>query len=153
MSDDKQGELTPEAIEALFAWTNFGGSEKTDIGRRGLMSECVLKRAAGYHGGHTIECICRDAGLLTRERDATKCGIQWAFNQIYKSSSPSILERLDTRTAPPDDSAVMVALRLFVEEVEVRGMGRIHPDVKSLYRSMCKALKDYDRQQSERIEG
>ena len=104
MKDDQRGELTQEAIEALFARTNFGGAEKTDIGRRGLMSECVLKRAAGYHEGHTIESICTDAGFISAStRKPNKRGIRWAFNQLYKSSSPTILERLNTR---PDVSAI-----------------------------------------------
>jgi len=91
-------ELTEKEIEELFAGTNFGGSEKTDIGRRGLMSECVLKRAAGYHDGGTITGICEDAGLLTGTYRPYKAGIRWAFDQLYKSSSLTILERLQCAT-------------------------------------------------------
>ena len=86
--------LNRNVIEGLFERTNFGGAEKTDIGRRGLMVDCVLKRAAGYHDGHTIRTICTEAGLLTDEGKPRKAALRWAFDQLYKSCAPTTLERL-----------------------------------------------------------
>ncbi len=86
--------LNPNVIEALFERTNFGGAEKSEVGRRGLMVDCVLKRAAGYHDGHTIRTICTDAGLLTGDGKPRRVGIRWAFEQLYKLSAPTTLERL-----------------------------------------------------------
>ena len=91
-------DLTVLVISRLFAGTDFGGRGKTDIGKRGLMSECVLKRAAGYHDGHMIEEICKDAGLLCGSGKPSKEGMRWTFNQFYKSGSPTILERLQSAT-------------------------------------------------------
>jgi len=86
-------------IEAAFRGTYFGGSEKTDVGRRGLMSECVLKRAAGYHDGFTIVAICKELLLLNKDATPSSNGIRWAFDQLYKSSSLTILERLQSGEA------------------------------------------------------
>lgn len=91
--------LNPSVIEALFARTNFGGAEKTDVGRRGLMCECVLKRASGYHDGHTITTICKDAGLLNHKGNPTNGAVRWAFDQLYHVGGGwTILERLHNLT-------------------------------------------------------
>ena len=87
--------LNPNDIAALFERTNFGGAEKSDVGRRGLMCECVLKRASGYHDGHTITTICKDAGLLRQDGTPMAGAVRWAFDQLYHSGGgPTILERL-----------------------------------------------------------
>jgi hypothetical protein len=83
----------------LFEGTNFGGSEKTHIGRIGLMCECVLKRASGYHYGHTIETICKKAGLLRSGGTPASGAVRWAFGQLYQSSGKTILERLHANGA------------------------------------------------------
>jgi hypothetical protein len=114
--------LTPNVIEALFQNTRFGGAEKSDIGRRGLMVECVLKRAAGYGEGHTINNICREAGLLSIGNVPNAIGFRWAFDQIYKSGAPTILERLEEASLcrepepgedPEEDRHVAEAIRAF----------------------------------------
>jgi len=92
--------LNANVIEALFDKTNFGGAELTDVGRRGLMVDCVLKRAAGYHDGHTIRMICIEAGLLTNEGSPRKSALRWAFDQIYKPSAPPTLVRLHATEVP-----------------------------------------------------
>jgi hypothetical protein len=87
--------LPADTISILFTGTNFGSSEKTDVGRRGLMVECVLKRASGYHDGHTITTICKEAGLLTEAGRPTKAGMRWAFDQLYRcGGGPTMLERM-----------------------------------------------------------
>ena len=88
-------ELTGLEIECLFEGTNFGGSEQTNVGRRGLMSDGVLKIASGYFIGKTLNKICRDAGLITNSFGSTKAGVRWAFMQIYKTNSYTTLERLN----------------------------------------------------------
>ena len=87
--------LNRDEIEAMFKGTNFGESHKTDVGRRGLMVECVLKRAAGYHDGHTIKTICIEAGLLTENGWPRRAGVRWAFDQLYSlGGGPTMLERI-----------------------------------------------------------
>ena len=80
----KDLKLNTSTISNLFGTTDFGGAEKTDIGRRGLMVECVLKIASGYHCGGTITWICRKAELLSKRGNTTKLGMRWAFGQLYK---------------------------------------------------------------------
>jgi hypothetical protein len=82
-------------IEQAFDGTDFGGREATDVGRRGLMLECVLKRATGYHDGHTITSICKGLGLVSLDNRTTSIGMSWAFDQLYISGGgPSVLERI-----------------------------------------------------------
>ena len=87
--------ITTSAIEELFKHTNFGGQEKTEAGRLGLMVECVLKRASGFSDGSTITSICMKAGLLPDSLKPTQSSIRWAFLQIYKSNAANICERLE----------------------------------------------------------
>ncbi len=86
--------LSDGEIADKFAGTNFGSAGQTAGGRRGLVVECVLKRAAGYADGSTISRICRDFGLLDAQSQPTREGIRWAFGQIYESGR-TIVERLD----------------------------------------------------------
>jgi hypothetical protein len=90
--------LSSDEIAALFSGTDFGGAEKTDIGRRGLMCECVLKRASGYCDGHTINDICVEAGLVQPGGWLVHpSGIRWVFDQIYIcGGGPTFLERLNS---------------------------------------------------------
>ena len=82
-------------IEAAFAGTNFGGTEETDAGRRGLMLECILKCATGYSDGFTITSICQGFGLVDMMNAATKEGMQWMFAQLYiVGGGPSVLKRI-----------------------------------------------------------
>lgn len=85
--------LDDAAISKLFEGTNFGATGKTTYGQRGLMVECVLKHAAGYADGATINAICAEAGLLGAGLRPTKRGLRWALAQIYESGS-TIVERL-----------------------------------------------------------
>jgi len=87
---------SPERLATLFDGTRFGGEERTDTGRRGLMVDCVLKHAAGYSAGHTITGICTQAGLLGNAGNPTKAGLRWAFRQLY-SSGATILGRLEPK--------------------------------------------------------
>lgn len=51
--------VSDEEMERVFWNTNFGVSDK-----RQLLSASVLKRAVGYHCGHTITMIMVELGLI-----------------------------------------------------------------------------------------
>lgn len=86
--------ISDKQIFDWFEYANFGPSGESPQGRRGLMVECVLKRAANYSDGATISDICLEADLLDNNKEPTEAGIRWAFWQIYQSSGATILERL-----------------------------------------------------------
>jgi hypothetical protein len=91
--------LSSEQIAALFLRTNFGGAERTDSGRRGLMIDCVLKRASRYSSGRTIEIICEEAGLVQRDGSVLPSGIRWVFDQLYAmGGGRTFFERLNSDT-------------------------------------------------------
>lgn len=72
--------LTDEVISKAFHGTNFGC---TDF--RTVLAETVLKRAAGYHSGHTATSVCTELGLLKgKDNKATKLGLVFAFHHYYK---------------------------------------------------------------------
>ena len=59
------------------------------------MLECVLKRATGYHDGHTITTICQELGLVDAANKPTDKGSRWLLDQIVTScGGPSVLERI-----------------------------------------------------------
>lgn len=95
-------DLSNDEIEALFKGTNFGGQERTNEGRRNLMVECVLKKAAGYGEGSTIRGICKEAGLLTKRGNSNKAGVRWAFHQMRRPICLVTLETLQTKETPND---------------------------------------------------
>jgi len=51
--------VTPKELDAAFNGTNFGG-----VDHRELLHASVLKKACGYHCGHTITCIMRELRLI-----------------------------------------------------------------------------------------
>lgn len=97
MIDHKELKFTPEQIEGLFRGTTFGPSSDTEIGKRGLMVDCVLKKLAGYRSGYTIETICQEAGLFSPKGNPTKAGINWTYHQIsnINCGHGTILEKLN----------------------------------------------------------
>lgn len=63
------------------------------------MVECVLKHAAGYADGSTINQICTEAGLLGKY-GPTRKGMRWAFDQIYDvGGGNTIVQRLSSQNA------------------------------------------------------
>jgi hypothetical protein len=96
----KGGEMIDAAdIEGAFRGTDFGGPEKTDIGRRNQMVECIIKRACGYHDGYTIVSICRSLGLLDERECVTPNGLTWAFEQMREHDLPThVMEQLQEIT-------------------------------------------------------
>ena len=73
---------TQPDIDKAFGNTNFGPKGETPEGRRDLVAHCVLKRACGYRGGHTIESICKELGLLTKNGNPRKHAKHWAYVHI-----------------------------------------------------------------------
>ncbi len=54
--------LTDVQINNAWGNANFGESNKRDV-----VANALLKYASGYGTGHTIECICRELGLITKQ--------------------------------------------------------------------------------------
>lgn len=56
-------EIVSEAeLQMVFSGTNFGTTE-----HRHLLHQAVLKKACGYHCGHTITTIMRELGLICKK--------------------------------------------------------------------------------------
>ena len=82
MSGAIDAHLTDEVINAAFEGANFG---RTDF--RTILAETVMKRAAGYHSGHTAACIATELRLLSQKnQSATKLGLTFAFHHYYKQN-------------------------------------------------------------------
>ena len=74
-----------EEIDAAFVGTNFGSDGETPEGRKKLVAHCILKRACGFRDGHTIESICKELGLLTKNGNPRKQAKYWAYCHISGS--------------------------------------------------------------------
>ncbi|PKE31013.1 hypothetical protein CWS43_10065 [Rahnella sp. AA] len=73
--------LTDEYIACCFGNTNFG---RTDY--RNLLAHSVLKKACDSHCGHTITCIMKQMGLITRVAEVpTKLGKQFLIDCYYRA--------------------------------------------------------------------
>lgn len=66
------GELTE-----AFAGTNFGGAD-----HRALLESSVLKKAMGYHCGHTITTIMQGMGLTNADGKVLRRG-QMLLREAY----------------------------------------------------------------------
>lgn len=66
------GELTE-----AFTGTNFGGAD-----HRALLEASVLKKALGYHCGHTITTIMRDMRLIGKNGNVLRRG-QLLLREAY----------------------------------------------------------------------
>lgn len=76
---DAIAHLTPEAIRQAFEGTNFG---RTDF--EVILADTVIKRACGYHSGHTAMTIAKQLGLLSAKTgNVTKAGHEWACEIFY----------------------------------------------------------------------
>jgi hypothetical protein len=54
--------ISDEEIERVHGNANFGGMDKREVVRLG-----VLKCASGYYQGHTSKTICIEHGLITKD--------------------------------------------------------------------------------------
>lgn len=71
-------------IDAAFQGTNFGPKGETPAGRKELVAHCILKRACGFRDGGTIEAICKELGLLTKNGNPRKRAKLWAYCHIAR---------------------------------------------------------------------
>lgn len=74
-----------ESIDAAFKGTNFGIMGETQEGRRKLVADCVLKRSCGFRDGGTIEAICKEVGLLTKNGNPRKRAKMWAYCHLMSN--------------------------------------------------------------------
>lgn len=71
-------------IDAAFQGCNFGAAGETPEGRKNLVAHCILKRACGFSDGSTIEAICKELGLLTKQGNPKKWAKMWAYCHIAR---------------------------------------------------------------------
>ncbi|HDM9013918.1 TPA: hypothetical protein SCM97_002788 [Yersinia enterocolitica] len=72
--------ITDAVVDDAFAGTNFG---RTDF--RTILAEVVIKRAAGYHCGHTATTIAKKLKLLTAKSERpTALGFQVVMDMYYR---------------------------------------------------------------------
>lgn len=61
--------VTPPELEAAFLGTDFGGADN-----RQLLHASVLKKAVGYHCGHTITRVMQDLRLIGKNGNLLERG-------------------------------------------------------------------------------
>ncbi|THJ32382.1 hypothetical protein E8K88_11810 [Lampropedia aestuarii] len=74
--------VSKEELQKAFTNTNFGTDD-----HRQLLEVSVLKKAVGYHCGHTITVIMGELGLIQKSGLPTKKGqrlLQCAFNDLMR---------------------------------------------------------------------
>lgn len=67
--------LSDEKI--IEAWGNASFGES--VTKRDVVANALLKFACGYVTGHTIECICKELGLLTKNYNLSTKGKAYLF--------------------------------------------------------------------------
>ena len=65
---------TNEQLRAAWGNSNFG-----DTSKRNVLRVALLQYACKYSTGRTIECICKELGLITSQRSLTKTGNEYLF--------------------------------------------------------------------------
>ena len=77
--------LTDERIAAAFASTNFGNCIDGNVAaQRKLLVRHVLKRAAGYVSGYTLNQISLVLGLTAADGTPTKNGKLFMYNSLLE---------------------------------------------------------------------
>lgn len=64
-----KGVIPENELEEVFRGTDFGGAD-----HRKLLETSVLKKAMGYHCGHTITTIMQDMGLTNADGKVLRRG-------------------------------------------------------------------------------
>ena len=59
---DSSAVISEAELQMVFAGTNFGTTE-----HRYLLHQAVLKKACGYHCGHTITAIMLELGVISKK--------------------------------------------------------------------------------------
>lgn len=78
MSDSSQV-ISEEEVERAFAGTNFG-----DTDYRGILHTAMLKKACGYHCGHTVTEIMKELRLIGHKGALLKRGIEFLRASYHK---------------------------------------------------------------------
>lgn len=81
--NDTRTVVTDDELAAAFGGSNFG-----DRDHRELLENSVLKKAIGYHCGHTITEIMKHLGLIGINETITKKGkrlLQTAYSRLIMS--------------------------------------------------------------------
>lgn len=72
--------ITDAVVNDAFDGTSFG---RTDF--RTILAEVVIKRAAGYHCGHTATKIAKNLKLITEKTEKpTALGFQVVMDMFYR---------------------------------------------------------------------
>ena len=74
--------LTDEQINDAWGNADFG-----DVNNRDVVANALLKYAAGYGTGNTIECICRELGLITKQCNLSTYGKLYLYAHFSKGLS------------------------------------------------------------------
>jgi hypothetical protein len=69
-------------IDIAWGNANFG-----DIHKRVVIGNALLKYASGYRTGHTIECICYELKLVTKNNNLTTLGKRYLFAHFSNNLS------------------------------------------------------------------
>tara|TARA_R110000765_G_C18541128_1_gene560965 strand:+ start:241 stop:489 length:249 start_codon:yes stop_codon:yes gene_type:complete len=62
--------ITDKEITVAFAYANFGKGKT----QRELINEGLTQQKAGYHTGHTMQCILQELGLISEPLKLTVMG-------------------------------------------------------------------------------
>ncbi len=75
--------VSNQEIENAFKGTNFG----SELSRRQIIANGVLKYASGYHSGSTLQAILKELGLLTIKLSLTKKGKAYLWSSFANNIS------------------------------------------------------------------
>jgi hypothetical protein len=73
-------------IQEAFKGTNFGKPYETLDKKKFLVARAVVKKACGFHSGHTLETICREVGLFTAKGTPRKWAKKWAYCEMFRDN-------------------------------------------------------------------
>lgn len=72
--------ITDEQINTAWGNASFG----KDVSKRDVVANALLKYASEYGTGYTIEQICRELGLITKQCKLTRLGKQYLY-EAYRN--------------------------------------------------------------------
>jgi hypothetical protein len=75
--------LSDEQINNAWGNANFG----KDISKRDVVANALLKYASEYGTGYTIEQICRELGLITKQCKLNTKGKQYLYAHFARGLS------------------------------------------------------------------
>ena len=75
--------ITDKQIDS--AWQNASFGEH--VTKREVIADTLLQYACGYSSGYTIECICRELRLITKQCNLTTLGKQYLYEAFSNGAS------------------------------------------------------------------